>query len=467
MRNIFRVGVVLGLIGLFCASLLASTSPLSFLETPVGARAIGLGGAGVALADDANAAYWNAAGLALLKQQSIQSMIYTDPFGNRTLFANYVYPSFIGSFGLSFFSTQADGLLVVNQPVGGARPISSGSFSDTSSYWLLSYGRKIQKNFYIGFSLKGVNRQLYSYSASGLGVDFGLLYTPIEQFNLGLNLQNMIPVQVIWNTPDNYSETAPLNIKIGLSLMVRDVLLSSEVNISNGELLMSNGIEAWLNSMAAVRFGFNNSGYSLGSSLRYDAYQIDISMTQQSDSLLNDLIYKISLGTQFGQLNVPAETVQKTVQSEKIEWSKNSLNEKTGKRFRVAIFSSDYDIDSGTYNNALNMLAQALNTTKHFDVYSESSIRDFAISKKVPFSDFYDSIDVWEAGKTMDIALVIFVEAHKESQGVRYRLKFLDVLSKDDFFTSFTTSIKDTIQLNRTVRKIAEKLATERYPLLD
>ncbi|MXZ01934.1 hypothetical protein F4Y93_15325, partial [Candidatus Poribacteria bacterium] len=72
-----------------------------FLSHGVGARALGMGSAFVAIADDATATYWNPAGLTKVKKHSFSAM-YSDTFStgdgswlSRGLvsynFLNYVY----------------------------------------------------------------------------------------------------------------------------------------------------------------------------------------------------------------------------------------------------------------------------------------------------------------------------------------------------------------------------------------
>src|SRR5688572_21501094 len=73
-----------GLLGL-PGSLLAGsgTSGGSFLNIPVGARAVAMGEAYTALADDVSSLYWNPAGLAFMRQ-SQASFMYNPSFNDLT-----------------------------------------------------------------------------------------------------------------------------------------------------------------------------------------------------------------------------------------------------------------------------------------------------------------------------------------------------------------------------------------------
>ena len=50
------------------------TTAATFLEIPVGARAVGMGGAFVSVANDATALYWNVAGIANLERNEIMGI---------------------------------------------------------------------------------------------------------------------------------------------------------------------------------------------------------------------------------------------------------------------------------------------------------------------------------------------------------------------------------------------------------
>src|SRR5512144_2492960 len=58
-----------------------------FLKAPVGPRAIGMGGAFTAVADDATAPYWNPAGMVYLPYREVVAM-HAEKFGNL---ANHDY----------------------------------------------------------------------------------------------------------------------------------------------------------------------------------------------------------------------------------------------------------------------------------------------------------------------------------------------------------------------------------------
>ena len=71
----------------------------SFVRDGVGARALGMGAAFVALADDLSAAVWNPAGLARIEGVSVGGM-YTDKFGQEIDFQSLGAIARVSDFGV-------------------------------------------------------------------------------------------------------------------------------------------------------------------------------------------------------------------------------------------------------------------------------------------------------------------------------------------------------------------------------
>src|SRR2546421_5894684 len=108
-----------------------------FLSIPVGARAVGMGGAFVAAANDASAMYWNPAGIARLPQSEA---IFTHSAWVADLDFNYggviVPVSGLGTVGVSFTSLTMAGIERTTQEKtqGTGGIFSSGGFSGGLSY---------------------------------------------------------------------------------------------------------------------------------------------------------------------------------------------------------------------------------------------------------------------------------------------------------------------------------------------
>ena len=179
--------------------------PPNFLSHGVGARALGMGGAFVAVADDATATYWNPAGLTKVKKHSFSAM-YSDTFStgdgswlSRGLvtynFVNYVYQiEDIGSLGLSwirlgvddiprttFIDVNNNGFLGDFQDKNGNgikedgepyidKPEVAEYFSNTDNALLISYARQVHPMAAVGGNLKLLNQSIFQNSGNGFGV---------------------------------------------------------------------------------------------------------------------------------------------------------------------------------------------------------------------------------------------------------------------------------------------------------
>ncbi|PIR15262.1 MAG: hypothetical protein COV48_15350, partial [Elusimicrobia bacterium CG11_big_fil_rev_8_21_14_0_20_64_6] len=110
----------------------------SFLDIGVSARALGMGGAYTALADDANAIYWNPAGLARLDKREFTAS-HAEMFESTRLdFLAYAQPTSQGTFaaGLTYLSQGK-----IEGRDGLGRPTAGYDASDAALS--LGYARKL------------------------------------------------------------------------------------------------------------------------------------------------------------------------------------------------------------------------------------------------------------------------------------------------------------------------------------
>lgn len=204
-----------------------------FLQIEPDSRSAGMGNAGVALGDNANAIFWNPAGLAS-QRGTEASLTHSNwlPEFNAGLFYEYLVAKHhidgIGTFGAHLtylFLGEHEGRDAQNNPTGTFR-----------SYDLAlgaSYGANLTKNFAIGTGA----RLIYSNLAPGqsvgaqetragvaIGVDLAGLYK-VPRFtlgsvdvgvNLGFNLANMGPK--IQYSDQGQSDPIPTNLRFGYAV---------------------------------------------------------------------------------------------------------------------------------------------------------------------------------------------------------------------------------------------------------
>ncbi|MEA3432265.1 MAG: PorV/PorQ family protein [candidate division WOR-3 bacterium] len=165
------------------------TTAAPFLEIEIGSRAIGMGGAFVAVADDATAIYWNPAGLSRLQKNEI-TVTHIEWLADINFdFAGGIF--YLGNYGvigvsLTSLSTTDMEVRTVDDPEGTGEMFSVGSMALG-----LSYAKNLTDKFSMGFNTKYIQEKIWHMSTSSFAIDFGTLFiTPFNDIKIGMNISN-------------------------------------------------------------------------------------------------------------------------------------------------------------------------------------------------------------------------------------------------------------------------------------
>jgi len=197
---ITTVAVLLGVHSISAQSLFpvlgterAGTTSMTFLKIGVGARAEGIAGGFVAVADDPSCLYWNPAGMVRMRGRSGALFNYLQwPADVQYSFLGWVHRFeenqsvgvYLGSLSLPDFEETT-----VTNPHGTGRYVTYGDFMAGASY-----GRALTPRFSVGISLKYARETLDDLHINTILGDVGTLYfTGIEDIRLGATLQHFGP----------------------------------------------------------------------------------------------------------------------------------------------------------------------------------------------------------------------------------------------------------------------------------
>ncbi len=186
------------------------------LSIGIGARALGMGGAYVAVAEDGDAIFNNPAGLG-----EIDSLKLTSTAGSVLEDVQYtvlggVYP--LGersALGFGYAGAFVSGIEIRD---GFGRLSSRASYG--SSVLLLSYGRKLSERTSLGASIKYYSAdgtEVDAGDGKGWNADLGLLQQGMDWLDLGLVIQNFLSSGRI-NYASAESENPPMKIKAGAKI---------------------------------------------------------------------------------------------------------------------------------------------------------------------------------------------------------------------------------------------------------
>jgi hypothetical protein len=291
------------------------------LSIGVGARALGMGGAYVGIADDSTAVYWNAGGLTNVKHMEVAAVqqgredtalnLGTDQVGSEYFFMSggLNLGETAGSLGLAVMRFGVSDIEQTSATLTNGAPTVIGTFGSQDLAVLLGYGHQLGKAISAGLTAKAMfggttglkadpttgttGDAKYSYYGADLGmlVKFGKWTNTLEGLNLGVNLQDVANSGVAWSgTVSNDSETVDANPKIGLAYSLPlDFLKDNRSSFTLAmdadpkySVLMHYGAEFWYKDVLAFRLGMRqftagtqSNEISYGASFRFFMLQAD------------------------------------------------------------------------------------------------------------------------------------------------------------------------------------------------
>lgn len=206
--------VTLTCVGMLFASTLHAALPASFTSLGNSARATGLGGAFVALADDVTAAYWNPAGLTQLERPAVSFLhrVTTIDTNYVTLTGAWPLPD-LGTFafGLNYYAVSDVGMYdTQGQAVGTLEDSeAAASLAYAFEFGDLSLGTSAQ------YLYQRMTDDVVATRTGGLTLSAAALYRLSEQLRFGVRVGRKSDLKDL-DDANSYQVQIPFSITTGV-----------------------------------------------------------------------------------------------------------------------------------------------------------------------------------------------------------------------------------------------------------
>lgn len=195
------------------------TAGAQFLKIGAGARAVGMGEAFVAVADDASAIWWNPAGVARITVEgesrlTLNHSTWPADISHEFIGYAFTYHGLPGSYAFSSTVLQMDPIPVRTEysPQGTGENFDAGSFNLAATW-----AKNLIDRFAFGLTTKYIHMGLEDANADGFVVDFGTLYyTDFRTIRIGMNIQSLGPSMTFLDE----SFPMPTMFKVGTAMDV-------------------------------------------------------------------------------------------------------------------------------------------------------------------------------------------------------------------------------------------------------
>lgn len=175
---------------------------IAVLNAGVGARALGMGGAFTAIADNADAPYWNPGGLGFISTHEITTMQTKLSTDADHYYISYVQPALGGTIGISWVQIGLGNISQTSKEVDYNNEVQNISiFSYFSNAYMLAYGKELNEHISVGLTAKYLTSDMMGVaggSAYGYSITPGVLLR-MGQVNVGLKVDELLNEQS-WGT---------------------------------------------------------------------------------------------------------------------------------------------------------------------------------------------------------------------------------------------------------------------------
>jgi len=285
-----------------------------FMAIGVGARALGMGSAQVAVVDDVTSGYWNPAGLAKMNYPQV-ALMHDEQFSGLV---NYNFASVAipygkdMSFGISAIRLSVDGIpdtrnalidartgeviFDITNPNARIDPDKITEFSNTDWAFYGTFSKRQSDDFYWGANIKVISRSIAEFSALGIGFDVGALYEAMDNLYIGANLMDITTTLVAWDGGSNelISPTAKLGVAYGVEffggrfLPALDVDMrfenrqfASTFNVGPVSFDLRAGLEYSFRNLFMIRAGYTDvKQFTLGAGVKLPKLNVDYSFAR-------------------------------------------------------------------------------------------------------------------------------------------------------------------------------------------
>src|SRR5262245_5357901 len=332
------IRALLAMVGLATCAVPAGATKYAgeFMKIPVGARAVGMGGAFSAVADDATSPFWNPAGMVFLpyKEAFLQ---HAEQFGSLVNhnFGGVVWPMKSSeerrsALGVSATWVGVDGIPVTPRP-SGLKPgdwldygpdndpttndpgqgngkwdpgerllISSDDLFMASSADMafgLSFARQRGRHWAWGGTVKFVRSSLPDtipgdhVTSFGAGLDAGILYMPTDAVTISAVMHDLTTTYITWS--NGTRELVAPNLVTGaafrsypgpthaltwgtdLAWDFEGRKLDAQIKLGAVNADLRTGLEYWYRNTLALRSGLNGKDLDFGVGIRYKHFGAD------------------------------------------------------------------------------------------------------------------------------------------------------------------------------------------------